>query len=581
MLASLSIRDVVLIDRLDLEFRPGLCVLTGETGAGKSILLDSLGLVLGGRGDSSLVRRGADKAVIIAEFDLSPDHPARKILKDQDLADEKDAGEAVILRRQVAADGRSRGYVNDRPISIALMREIGGALAEIQGQFDQHGLLDPVTHGPLLDSHADLVPRLERTEKACKAWRAAEKTLAKEREALEKSRADEDFLRHAVQELEMFGPKAGEEDELNDLRQTMMHAEKLVEGLNGAFAALNEGQAPGGVEDRLNLALSRLEKVADMAGERLSPVLQALETALAESRDAVARLEGVSADLEMDPARQEQVEERLFALRDLARKHHCEPDQLPDLLMTLQGRLEAIDGSDSHMKALEEAARKARADYLEAAEALSKARIAAAERLDAAVNAELPPLKLEKARFSTLVERREENRWGADGLDEISFQVATNPGAAPGPIGRIASGGELSRLMLALKLVLVADSSIPTLVFDEVDSGIGGATAAAVGERLARLSEQVQVLVVTHSPQVAGRGTRHLLVAKSEADGRVSTSVTVLENAHRRQEEIARMISGAEVTDEARAAAAKLLQDSSLAAKAKPQGDLFGAGKDG
>ncbi len=573
MLVSLSIRDVVLIDQLDLAFHPGLCVLTGETGAGKSILLDSLGLVLGGRGDSGLVRSGAEKASITAEYDVPLDHPIRMMLNEQDLCDPEEAGAAIVLRRQVTKDGRSRAHINGKAVSISILRDIGGRLTEIQGQFDQYGFMDPTSHAALLDAHGHLAPHLESVAVRFKHWRMAEKRLADEKAALDKARSDEDFLRHAVQELELFAPKKGEEAELTEMRQSMMHSEQMMGALNGAFAALSEGQDLGGVEERLNLALSRLERITDMAGKALEPVLRALETALAESREAIGLLESFTAALDMDPARQEQVEERLFALKDLARKHKCEAEDLPALLTQLQGRLEAIDGSDGHLKALQDKADQAKTAYQEAAEDLSQARKKVALALDHAVNTELPPLKLEKARFETALTRRAEKQWGQDGLDDIEFLIATNPGAEAGPIGRIASGGELSRLMLALKLVLVRDNPVSTLIFDEVDSGIGGATAAAVGERLARLANDVQVLVVTHSPQVAGRGNQHLLVAKSEQEGRVTTNVCALENANRRQEEIARMISGAEISDEARAAAAKLLQDT--APKKKNQGELF------
>ena len=553
MLVSLSIRDVVLIERLDLDFAGGLSVFTGETGAGKSILLDSLSLTLGARGDSGLVRHGASQLTVIAEFDPPPFHPARVLLAAQDV--EAQDG-PLVLRRVVTADGRSRAYVNDQALSVGLLRKVGDELVEIHGQFESHGLLDEATHLPVLDAFAGLGEGRGAVKAAWSNWREAAKARAEAEQALKRARADEEALRHAHDELQALAAKPGEEAELAAKRSVMQHAEKLIEAMNAAQTALSQ---KGEVEGSLRSAQRALERVADRAQGKLDPVIAALDRAAQETAEATGLLERVSSEVDLDPRALEKAEERLFALRAAARKHGVAVDALAALRDQLAGQLAALDSGGDGLGKLAKAEQAARATYMEAARALSKARGEAAGRLDAAVAAELPPLKLDKARFVTSVVAGDEAAWGADGLDRVAFLVATNPGSPPAALGKVASGGELSRFMLALKVVLAQSSSTPTMVFDEVDSGIGGAVAAAVGERLGRLGKDVQVLVVTHSPQVAARGAQHYRVAKTEVEpGRVLTCVEQLPAAAR-TEEIARMLSGENVTDHARAAAAALI----------------------
>ncbi|WP_420562714.1 DNA repair protein RecN [Thalassobaculum sp.] len=555
MLASLSIRDVVLIDRLDLAYEPGLSVLTGETGAGKSILLDALGLALGERADSGLVRHGADQATVIAAFELSDSAAVDAVLREADL----DACEGeLILRRVVTADGRSRAYVNDQPTSVGLMRRLGDVLVEIQGQFDQRGLMDPSTHRDTLDAFAGLTRQAEGVARAWGAWRTALVALETARADLEKARSDEEYLRHSVAELDQLAPQVGEEDRLAETRSMLMNAEAVVEALNTASAAISED---GGADNAVARAQRALERVADRAAGRLDTALAALERAAAELEDTSAEIAAAAADIEADGGTLTEIDDRLHALRDLARKHGVGVDRLPEVHRRFADHLAALDGKGGEIGALTAAEDKAKRAYTEAAESLSKARAAAAAKLDAAIAKELPPLKLDKARFETMVSRQDESRWGASGLDAVAFQVATNPGMPAGPLSKIASGGELSRFLLALKVVLAEASPIPTLVFDEVDSGVGGAVAAAVGDRLARLATRLQVLVVTHSPQVAAQGAHHWHVAKRVQNQVTATDVVRL-NTDERREEIARMLSGAAITSEARAAADSLLNQS-------------------
>jgi len=556
MLASLSIRDVVLIDRLDLTFEPGLSVLTGETGAGKSILLDALGLALGERADSGLVRHGAARASVTAAFDLPRADAVDTLLRDADL----DPGDGtLILRRVVTADGRSRAYVNDQPTSVGMMRRLGDLLVEIQGQFDARGLMDPATHRDTLDAFAGLTREAAAVDRAWSAWRDTLRALETARADLEKARADEEYLRHSVAELDQLAPEAGEEARLAETRSVLMNAEAVVEALNTAAAAIAED---GGADNAVARAQRSLERVADRAGGRLDTALAALDRAAAELQEAGAEIAAAAADIEADGSTLSEIDDRLHALRDLARKHGVEPDRLPEVHRRFADHLAALDGKGGELGALTAAEDRARRTYAEAAEALSAARGEAAARLDAAILKELPPLKLDKARFETAITRQDETRWGPGGIDAVAFQVATNPGMPAGALSKIASGGELSRFLLALKVVLSEASPVPTLVFDEVDSGVGGAVAAAVGDRLARLAGRLQVLVVTHSPQVAAQGAHHWHVAKRVSDEVTATDVVRLGSDERR-EEIARMLSGAAVTREARAAADSLLTQSS------------------
>ena len=556
MLAALAIRDVVLIERLDLAFGPGLTALTGETGAGKSILLDSLGLALGSRAEAGMVRAGQAQASVTAAFVPPPGHPAFEILREQGI----EAEEELVLRRVVQADGRSRAFVNDQPVGVALLRRLGATLVEVQGQHDQVGLADPASHGGLLDAFGALEPRRAATAEAWSAWRGATRRLAEAREAIAAARREEEWLRHAVAELQDLAPEEGEEERLAAERQRLQQGERRAEAIAAAIAELSP-------RDRRATSPARALREAARALERLPPpneeaqpalaALVAAQDALAEAESALSRL---LAEGGPDPRRLEQVEERLFALRGAARKHSVAVAELPALAANLRARLEALDAGAGRVAALEREEAAARAAYLAAAGALTEARREAAARLEKAVAKELPPLRLDRARLVIDIAAREEAAWGPDGRDRVTFLVSTNPGQPPGPLAKIASGGELSRLMLALKVVLARGSPVPTLVFDEVDAGIGGATAAAVGERLARVAERLQVLVVTHSPQVAARGAAHLRVAKQVRGGRAETRVETLTDQERR-EEIARMLAGERVTDAARAAAESLLAD--------------------
>ncbi|WP_142848722.1 DNA repair protein RecN [Telmatospirillum sp. J64-1] len=552
MLLSLSIRDVVLIEKLDIAFRAGLSVLTGETGAGKSILLDSLGLALGARADSGLVRKGASQLSVTAEFDLPPNHPVRAILDEQGI----EAEDMLVVRRTVGTDGRSRAWVNDQAASIGLLRRIGEELVEIHGQFDAHGMMDSATHGPVLDAFGGLNEDVAALRGAFRAWRESRDRREQAEAELARARLEEESLRFALDELETLDPKPGEEEELAERRSVMMHGEKLLEGMNAAFAALTQ---KGDVEGSLRSAMRALERIADKAEGRLESVIAALDRAAVEAAEATNLLEKASSEIDLDPRHLEQVEERLFALRSCARKHGTDVDSLPLLRDDLARQLRALEGGGEDIARLRREEQAAREAYLEAARALSRARTKAAKDLDKAVNGELKPLKLDKADFRTRVESLDESQWGETGLDRVAFEVSTNPGAPHGPLGKIASGGELSRFMLALKVVLARVGHAGTMVFDEVDSGIGGATAAAVGERLARLATDLQVLVVTHSPQVAALGSHHWRVAKAEVEkGKVVTRIEALSDDERR-EEVARMLAGAQITDEARAAAASLM----------------------
>ncbi|MBE9604924.1 DNA repair protein RecN [Acetobacteraceae bacterium H6797] len=555
MLASLAIRDVVLIERLDLHFGPGLTVLTGETGAGKSILLDSLGLALGARAESGMVRSGQNQASVTAAFHPALGHPAFALLAEQGVS----AEDEIIVRRVVQADGRSRAFVNDEPVAAGFLRRLGALLVEVQGQHDQVGLADPASHAGLLDAFGGLESERQRTAEAFRAWRNAEKALAEAEAAIEAAQRDEEWLRHALEELSKLAPMEGEEDQLAAERQAMQAGERRAEAIASALSELQprDRRGGGGPAAALRNAARALERLP-APNEEAQPALAALTAAQDALAEAEGLLERLVADQGADPRRLELVEERLFALRAAARKHAVAVVELPSLLESLRARLASLDAGTGRVAQLSSEARAAREAYLGAGKALSAARKAAAIQLEGAVAQELPPLKLDRARLHIDLTPRDEKAWGTDGMDRVTFLVSTNPGQTPGQLEKIASGGELSRLMLALKVVLARGSPVPTLVFDEVDSGIGGATAAAVGERLARVADRLQVLVVTHSPQVAARGAAHLRVAKSVKDGRAETRVEPL-SMEARREELARMLSGENVTEAARAAADSLL----------------------
>ena len=553
MLSRLSVRDVVLIEKLDLDFAGGLCVFTGETGAGKSILLDSLALATGARSDAALVRRGCKQLSVTAEFSLPVGHEVFKVLDEHEI--EHESGEPLVLRRIVTADGKSKAFVNDQSVSAGLLRKIGDLLIEIHGQFATHGLLNPATHKSVLDAYGGLQGRLDACRAAYKNWRAKAEERQKAEERLQKAKDEEDFLRHSVDELVQFAPQPGEDEELSQRRSLMMNSEKLIEGLNTARDALFDRS----VDKSLRQAERALESLSRLIEGRFEPIIEALDRAVTELNEAGNMLEEECRKVELDPREQEQVEERLFALRALARKHQTTPDELPALLSEYQRQLASLDKGAEDLIRLTKEEESCRIAYEDAAKVLSAARKEAAKKLDAAVMKELPPLKLGKASFLSIVEELPQTEWNADGIDKVQFAATTNPGQPAGAINKIASGGELARFMLALKVNLAQAEGIPTLIFDEVDTGIGGATA--VGERLERLAgEDCQVLAITHSPQVASFGAHHFKVSKAEDEtGRTLTAVCELTGDARR-EEIARMLSGASITEASRAAADELLK---------------------
>jgi DNA repair protein RecN (Recombination protein N) len=551
MLTALAIRDVVLIEALDLDFHAGLGVLTGETGAGKSILLDALGLALGARGDSGLVRHGAAQAAVTASFDLPDASPAWTLLEENGL--EREPGEPLLIRRLVKADGGSRGFVNDQPASAALLRELGQHLVEIHGQHDDRGLLNPRGHRALLDAFGRIDTAATAT--AWTAYRAAEGALATARAEIDTAARDREWLEHAVGELDKLAPEPGEEETLADRRRLMQRSEKIADDLRAVEAHL---EGSDGALSHLRQAARILERIApDHAA--LADALAAVDRAVIEGATAEERLTEARHALAFDPNALDDDETRLFELRAMARKHRVQPDDLADLAADLRGKLERLDAGEEGIAALEAKVTATRKIYAVAAAALTNARTAAAARLDIAVAGELKPLKLDAARFRTAIAPTSEDSWGASGRDRVEFEISTNPGAPFAPLTKIASGGELSRFILALKVALAEQGGAATMIFDEIDRGVGGAVASAIGERLARLADQAQLLVVTHSPQVAARGSAHLLIAKSH-DGIVTrTGVRSLDDTERR-EEIARMLSGASITDEARAQADRLLE---------------------
>ncbi|MFM8750230.1 DNA repair protein RecN [Rhabdaerophilum sp.] len=553
MLSRLSIRDIVLIERLDLGFRQGLSVLTGETGAGKSILLDSLALALGGRGDGALVRAGAMQGQVTAVFDLPPDHGA--ILAAGEAGAEVEGD--LILRRVQMADGRSRAYVNDQPVSMQALRAIGAALVEIHGQHADRAMIDPGTHRDLVDDFAGLGDDVAELSRLHAQWREAGRVLREHEARIDAARREADYIRHATAELEKLAPEPGEEERLASERQRMMQAEKITGDLREAADILSGDHAPGPI---LLSVLRRLERRREQAGPDLAVAVTTLDAALQSLDLAHQSLEAELRQAEFDPRELERIEERLFALRAAGRKYQTPVDDLPALAAKLAGDLEALDHGEAELVRLQRDVAAREALLSTKARMVSEKRRNAALALDEAIAGELPPLKLERARFETRVDS-DPARLEATGIDRVEFHVATNPGSRPGPMMKVASGGELARFMLALKVTLADRGSAPTLVFDEIDTGVGGAVADAIGARLARLAARVQVLAVTHAPQVAARASTHFEISKTaigEGD-RVATGVRLLDDAARR-EEIARMLSGAAITDEARAAAARLME---------------------
>ena len=553
MLVRLSIRDIVLIDRLDIDFASGLSVLTGETGAGKSILLDGFALALGARGDAALVRHGAEQGQVTAAFELPAGHPARALMAANDIP----AEDELILRRVQLADGRTRAFVNDQPVSVQTMKLIGAALVEIHGQHDERALVDVASHRRLLDAFGALDGEAEEVARRWDERRAREAEVAAHRAEVERAQREADWLRHAVEELARLAPVPSEETALAERRAAMMAAEKVAGDLRDAHAAVAGAQSPA---PALSAALRRLERRSAQAPALIEPAVKSLDAALAAIEDARAHLDAALRASDHDPRELEKIEERLFALRAAARKYNVPVDELKALAVRHAADLGLIEAGAERLAALEASAGEAREAYRAAAAALSAARGKAAERLDQAVNAELKPLRLERAKFSTEIATEPEAA-GPHGIDRIEFWVRTNPGTRPGPLMKVASGGELARFLLALKVVLADRGSAPTLIFDEIDTGVGGAVADAIGLRLARLSRRAQVIAVTHAPQVAARADRHYLISKSALDKgkRVATRVAEVA-AEKRREEIARMLAGAEITAEARAAAERLIK---------------------
>ncbi|RIK97793.1 MAG: DNA repair protein RecN [Proteobacteria bacterium] len=557
MLARLSIRDIVLIERLDIDFSSGLAVLTGETGAGKSILLDAFALALGGRGDADLVRHGADHGQVTAVFEVPRAHPSFALLTDNGL----DATGEMILRRVQFADGRSRAFINDQSVSVQTLKAVGAALVEIHGQHDERALVDAATHRRLLDAFGGLDREVAALDALWAARRAARAALEAHREGMEKAARDADYLRHASDELRKLRPEPGEETALAERRTAMMAGEKISADLREARDAVSGPHAP---VVALAGAVRRLERRATSAPALVEPAVRAIDAAINALEEADQHLNAALAAADFDPLELERIEERLFALRAAARKYASPVDDLAALAERFAAEVALIDAGHEQLAGLEQAAADADRAFAQAAEKLSAARKKAAARLDKAVNAELAPLKLERAKFSTQIDA-DAAAPGPQGIDRVAFWVQTNPGTRPGPLMKVASGGELSRFLLALKVVLSDRGSAPTLVFDEIDTGVGGAVADAIGARLARLAAKVQVMAVTHAPQVAARADQHLLISKDALDKgkRVATRVAALANDHRR-EEIARMLAGAEITKEARAAAERLLRGAEM-----------------
>jgi DNA repair protein RecN (Recombination protein N) len=553
MLIQLSIRDIVLIERLDLSFESGLSVLTGETGAGKSILLDSLSLALGGRGDGGLVRHGEDKGQVTAVFDVPAAHGARKLLRENGIDDDGD----LIFRRVQSSDGRTRASINDQPVSVQLMRQAGQMLVEIHGQHDDRALIDTNAHRMLLDAFTGLTEEAQQLSGLYRSWRDAERAFKAHRAKVEAAAREADYIRSSVEELEALSPQDGEEDELAERRARMQKSERIAGDISEASEFLNGNASPVPL---IASMVRRLERKSHEAPGLLEETVELLDQALNYLSSAQMEVEAALRRTEFDPRELERVEERLFALRAAGRKYSVPVADLPALAEKMVSDLADLDAGEERLGELEKATALAKAQYDRAATVLSEKRRHGAGALAEAVMAELPALKLERARFMVEVASDPESA-AAEGIDIVEFHVQTNPGTRPGPIMKVASGGELSRFLLALKVALADRGSAPTLVFDEIDTGVGGAVADAIGQRLKRLSGKVQVLSVTHAPQVAARAATHLLISKGpagEGSDKIATRVATMEPEHR-TEEIARMLAGASVTEEARAAAKRLL----------------------
>lgn len=552
MLKALSIRNVVLIEHLDLDFSDGLSVFSGETGAGKSMLLDSLGLLLGDRAETSLIRTGADKLTVSGVFELKdPANPFFALCAENDL----ELDQEIIIKRSLSRDGKSKVFLNDQPITVRLLKQLGAFLVEIHGQFDNQGLLNPATHLDVLDHFGGYKDQLVQLKEAYAAWSQSQKKLLQAEEDFAAASRDEENLRHWVDELQKAHLRQGEEEDLNRRRTELMHSEKIIENFNIAYQSL-QGKDIAGFLQKAQNALARINQVTQNAYEDIA---EALDTALIQFDEAVNRIEEASSRFELNSGEADQIEERLFALKALARKHQTTIDELPQVLADFEAKLQSLDKGGNDILALHKEVAQNKQAFLQKAQEVHKLREQAAQTLDQAVMDELPPLKMERAVFKTTFEELSERQWNEKGLDQVFFTVSTNPNSPQGPLNKIASGGELARFMLALKVNLSQKSSVETLIFDEVDAGIGGATAQAVGERLFKLGKNVQVLVVTHSPQVAAFGSNHFKVSKSTKDNITTTEVSFL-SSQEKQEEIARMLSGEVITEEARAAALALIE---------------------
>ena len=551
MLKSLSIRNVVLIDKLDLDFQNGFSVLSGETGAGKSILLDSVGLLLGKRAEVGMIRSGCDKLSVCGSFEIADKKGELAALcAEYDL----DFEHEIIIKRTLNQDGKGKIFFNDQPITQKLLKEIGSYLVEIHGQFDNQGLLNPATHLSVLDGYGAYPEKITVLKTAFAAYKKARDNRVNAEAKIAQSKADEDNLRHWVDEFQKMQPRENEQEELEEKRRQMMNAEKILENLDAAYKALNQG----GVQSALRQAQAAISRVNVLLNGKFDNIYSLLDTALVNADEAGEEIEAASNEVSLNQNELDAVEERLFALKALARKHNTTIEELPLVWQQMEENLRNLElGEDDieNLRKLEEAAYK---DYVKKATEVSQARLAAALRLDGKIQAELPDLKMEKARFMTQISTKPENQWNENGRDDVCFMVSTNPNTPYGSISKIASGGELARFMLALKVNLAQTSQVETMIFDEVDTGIGGATAQAVGEKLAKLGEQVQVLVVTHSPQVAAQSKYHYKVEKTTVDNVTTTSLREL-SAAEKTEEVARMLSGEHITNEARAAAKVLI----------------------
>lgn len=556
MLSALSIRNVVLIEKLDLTFQQGLCVLTGETGAGKSILLDSLGLVLGARADSSLVRHGSDGLSVSASFQVPLAHPIVPILIEQGFIEDKN--DDIILKRTVSKDGKSKAFINDQPVSVSFLKTVGDSLVEVHGQFASYHLLNPATHLSVLDAYGNLTEAVADCRRAYNMWQYKKSLRDDAEQHLMQAKQEESYLRDSITDLRTLNPVAGEEEDLSQKRTVLMNGEKIISALNAAYQEISDdGQ---GALQQVHQALRHLDKANTLSDNAFEDVLTAAQQAQVSLAEVVSGLENATqmwGDVSLLPS----IDDRLFALKDMARKHHVSVDELPELLVNLEHKLNALESGHNEVASLRKDEENARLTYIECAQKLSELRGQTAARLDKVVAQELPALKLGKASFLTQIQEVAQHEWNEHGINKVLFMVSTNAGVPYAPLHKIASGGELARFMLALKVNLASAEQLDTLVFDEVDSGVGGATAAAVGQRLKKLSEECQVLVVTHSPQVAAYGTHHYVVGKVEQGNRTLTEVRFVSDKERLLE-VARMLSGAEITESGKQMAEELLAKS-------------------